>query len=251
MSHYKYLHRSSFINDALWLIVINFILLIIFASYDVFEKVVVFVEKYEYLELDELLPLSASLTISLLFFTYRRMVELGQVSQAFEHLSKHDPLTQVLNRRAGQALLDTFYQRAGKIQSNIAENGFSLLQVDLDNFKRVNDLYGASIGDDILVNTARIIHKNLPKGSELIHWHSDNFLIILPSNLTNQNLQPFEFANNLRHIIEQELFKADPITCSIGLTTWNIDTSLEGMLHEVEDALLEAKANNKNTVKVA
>jgi diguanylate cyclase (GGDEF)-like protein len=251
MPHFKYLHRSSFIKDALLLIAVNFILLIIYASFDIFEKVLHFVEKYEYLELDELLPLSASLTISLLFFTYRRMVELGQVSQAFEQLAKHDPLTQVLNRRAGYALLDAFYQKAEKNQSNITENTFSILQLDLDNFKRINDLYGANVGDDILVNATRIIHRNLPQRAELIHWHSDNFLIILPKSLLNQNTFPFEFANKVRNFIKEELFKADPITCSIGITTWQLGNSLEDMLHEVEDALLDAKAKNKDTVCVA
>lgn len=251
MPHFKYLHRSSFVKDALWLLVINFCLLLIFAHYDVFERVLLLVEKYEYLELDELLPLSASLTISLLFFTYRRMVELGQVSQAFEQLAKHDPLTQVLNRRAGQALLDTFYQKAIMSKSSVVENSFSLLQLDLDNFKRINDLYGAKVGDDILVKLTRLIHQNLPQGSELIHWHSDNFLIVLPSNLSNENYQPFTFAHKLCGVIEQELFKADPITCCIGITSWQVDISLDNMLHNIEDALLEAKASNKNTIKFA
>lgn len=251
MPHFKYLHRSSFIKDALWLIALNVILLFVFAYFDVFEKVVLFVEQYEHLELDELLPLSASLTISLLFFAYRRMVELGQVGQAFENLAKLDPLTHTLNRRAGHALLTTTYQKAQKNKAQNTESGFSLLQVDLDNFKRINDLYGASIGDEILVNMARVVQKNLPQGAELIHWHSDNFLIILPSQIAHPSIQPVEFANNLCVTVEQELFKADPITCSIGLTTWQSDISLEQMLHALEDALLDAKEKNKNTVKVA
>jgi len=251
MPHFKYLHRDSFIKDGLWLIVFNFMVMIIFAYFDFFEKFRHLVEKYEYLELDELLPLSVSLTISLLFFTYRRVVELGLISQAFEQLAKQDPLTQVLNRRAGQALLATFFNKAEQNQSKVTENSFSLLQLDLDDFKRINDLYGANVGDDLLVKSARIIHRNLPEFSELIHWHSDNFLIILPNTRSNQTVQPFAFANNLRRILKTELFKADPVTCSIGVTTWKAGTTIEMMLHKVEDALHDAKADNKNTVKIA
>jgi diguanylate cyclase (GGDEF)-like protein len=249
MPHFKYLHRSTFIKDSIWLIGVNAFLLIIFSYFDVFEKTVSFVEKYEYLELDELLPLSVSLTVSLLLFTYRRMVELGKVSQAFEQLAKYDPLTQVLNRRAGLALLSSYYKKA-EINKHNGEKGFCLLQLDLDNFKRINDLYGASVGDDVLLSLTAILNKKLPSHSELIRWHSDNFLIILPSALTDLNQQPFEFANTIRCVIEEELFKSDKITCSIGMTLWAEEVSLTHMLHAVEDALLDAKVK-KNTVKMA
>ena len=112
MPHYKYLHRQTFIRDGLWLILINVLLLGLFARYDFFEWILGVVEEYEYLELDEILPLTATLTISLLVFTYRRMVEMGRVTQAFEHLAKYDPLTNTLNRRAGYALLQRFHDSA-------------------------------------------------------------------------------------------------------------------------------------------
>jgi len=110
--HYKYLHRSSFIKDGLWLLAINGLLFAIFAHYDVLELIVDVVEKYEHLELDELLPLGVTLTFSLLVFVYRRLQELGHVTQAFEELAKQDPLTHALNRRAGQALLQCFINNA-------------------------------------------------------------------------------------------------------------------------------------------
>ena len=149
MPHYKYLHRQTVIRDALWLSAINVLLFIIYAKYDFFEWVLDQVEQYEYLELDEILPLTASLTISLLIFTYRRMVELGKISQAFENLAKYDPLTNTLNRRAGYILLQQFNDSA--INKN---ESYSLLQLDLDDFKRINDLYGSSIGDEVLINLA-------------------------------------------------------------------------------------------------
>ncbi|MBU2893522.1 GGDEF domain-containing protein [Colwellia sp. D2M02] len=242
MPHYKYLHRQTVIRDALWLSAINVLLFIIYAKYDFFEWVLDQVEQYEYLELDEILPLTASLTISLLIFTYRRMVELGKISQAFENLAKYDPLTNTLNRRAGYILLQQFNDSA--INKN---ESYSLLQLDLDDFKRINDLYGSSIGDEVLINLANLIKQQVPSDAEIIHWHSDNFIIAMPS--TKQ--APFELANTLRYAIEEKLFAADKITCSIGLTMWQSGTSLADMLLNVEDALLDAKAANKNTVKVA
>lgn len=242
MPHYKYLHRQTFIRDGLWLILINVLLLGLFARYDFFEWILGVVEEYEYLELDEILPLTATLTISLLVFTYRRMVEMGRVTQAFEHLAKYDPLTNTLNRRAGYALLQRFHDSAV-----VNNESYSLLQLDLDNFKRINDLYGSSIGDEVLINLANLIQNHTPETIEIIHWHSDNFILVLPNTVQ----QPFELANKLRTIIATQLFSSDEITCSVGLTAWQQGTKLTEVLQNVEDALLDAKAANKNTVKVA
>ncbi len=241
MLHYKYLHRSSFIKDGLWLLAVNVILYILFVYYDVLELVINLVEKYENLELDELLLLGITLTCSLIVFVYRRLLELGHVTQAFEELAKQDPLTHALNRRAGQAILHRRYTKAEQ-----QGKGFSLLQLNVDNFKRINDAYGPSIGDDILINLVNIIQQNIPNNARLIHWHSDNFLLVLPENLSSH----LAFANNLRETIEQQLFTTDTITCSMGLASWRKGLSLQDMLHNVEDALLDAKAANKNTVKV-
>jgi len=128
----------------------------------------------------------------------------------------------------------------------MTSQSFSLLQLNIDNFKRINDAYGPSVGDDILINLVNIIQHNVPKGSELIHWHSDNFLIVLPTLNS-----PFELANKLREIIAQQLFTTDTITCSMGLASWQKGITLQDMLHNVEDALMDAKAASKNTVKVA
>jgi len=242
MPHSKYLHRSTFIRDGLWLLSINAVLFILFANYDVLESIISVVKEYEHLELDELLPLSVTLTVSLVIFNYRRLAELGLITQAFEELSKRDPLTHALNRRAGQAILHCRF-----MQAQLHQQGFSLLQLNIDNLKRINDTYGPSIGDDILINLVAIIEKNMPEGSQLIHWHSDNFLLIFPSLFD----ETFEFSNKLREIIAQQLFTTDTVTCSIGLTSWHKGNALQDMLHNVEDALMDAKAAGKNTVKVA
>ena len=242
MFHYRYLHRKSFFKDLRWLLAINALFFIIFAEYDVLEKMIGLVNKHEHWELDELLPLTITLMLSLIIFTYRRLAELGQITRAFEELAKQDPLTHILNRRAGQVILYNAHKLALS-----KGNGFSLLQLNIDNLKRINDLYGSIVGDDILIHLVKIIQQNLAVNDQLIHWHSDNFLLVLPSS-TNS---PYEFANNLRETIAQQLFTTDTITCSIGIALWRKGLSLQDMLHNVEDALLDAKAAGKNIVKLA
>jgi diguanylate cyclase (GGDEF)-like protein len=242
MPHYKYLHRQTFIRDGLWLILINMFCLIFFVQYDFFEWILGLVDEYEYLELDEVIPLTASLTLSLLVFTYRRMVEMGDITQAFENIARYDPLTNTLNRRAGYTVLQRYNESA-----SLTGEGYNLLQLDLDNFKRINDLYGSSIGDEVLINLAKLIRKSAPDNIEIIHWHSDNFILIVPSSIK----APFELANKLRSVIAEQLFSSDVITCSVGLSAWQKGSTLTDVLQNVEDALLDAKAANKNTVKVA
>jgi len=242
MPHYKYLHSQTFVKDGLWLILINLFCLILFVKFDFFEWILVLVDKYEYLELDEVIPLTATLTLSLLVFTYRRMVEIGNITQAFEEIAKLDPLTNTLNRRAGYTLLQRYNENAALHGKN-----YSLLQIDLDNFKRINDLYGPSVGDQVLVNLAKLIKQYTADNIEIIHWHSDNFILIIPSSIST----PFELANKLRHVIAEQLFSSDTITCSVGLSAWQTGSTLTDVLQNVEDALLDAKAANKNTVKVA
>jgi len=242
MTHYKYLHRQTFIRDGLWLIAINIFFLIIFVQYDFFEWIIGVVNEYEYLELDEIIPLTGTLTICLLIFTYRRMVEMGEITQAFENIAKYDPLTNTLNRRAGYSVLQRYNETA-----LLTGEGYSLLQLDLDNFKRINDSYGPSVGDEVLINLAKLIKKYTPDTIEIIHWHSDNFILIVPNTIQ----APFELANKLRNVIAEQLFSSDEITCSVGLSAWQERATLTFVLQKTEDALLDAKLANKNIVKVA
>ncbi len=243
MPHYKYLHRSTLLRDAFWLVMINVIFLFIFAHYDVLELMFEFSREYEDWELDELLPLSATLTISLVIFLYRRMKELGEITYAFEQLSKLDPLTQVLNRRAGQAQLANYVQRAEQ-----SKQGFALVQLNIDNFKHINDLYGSSIGDEVLIKLVELLRKVLPKASQLIRWHGDTFLIILPS----QQGAIFQLAHDIHSKVNTELLASlEKTTCSLGVAVWQPGMNSEHILHAVEDALFDAKNQGKNKLVFA
>ena len=243
MPHYKYLHRSTFLKDAIWLVVINVVFLFIFAHFDVLELMYELSREYEEWELDELLPLSATLTISLVIFLYRRMKELGEITYAFEQLSKLDPLTQVLNRRAGQAQLANYVQRAKE-----SKQSFALVQLNIDNFKYINDLYGASVGDEVLIKLVALLRKVLPKASQVMRWHGDTFMVILPS----QQSTIFQLANDIHGKINAELLASiENTTCSLGVAVWQQGMNSEHILHAAEDALLDAKNQGKNKLVFA
>lgn len=239
-SHIKYVNRRSVIKDVTILLIVNTILLIIFSYFDSLEWLYQFSRSHENWELDEAIPLGLTLTISLLIFTYRRMSELGEVTRAFEELALLDPLTGLHNRRAAQIAITNWMAKSSN------DNKFCLLQLDLDNFREFNDLYGITIGDEVLIRAAELLKSELPHQSQIFRWLDDNFLIIVPLNVKS----PFELAEQLRSSIANNLMSStQQITCSIGLCLSNAEDTAKDLLFHAEDALLNAKQAGKNCVK--
>jgi diguanylate cyclase (GGDEF)-like protein len=90
--------------------------------------------------------------------------------------ANHDPLTRCYNRASGEEIFN--------LQLSIAErNGtaLSVVFVDLDNFKEVNDSYGHDAGDQVLISTVDAIRDTLRAGDVLIRWGGEEFLMVLPN----------------------------------------------------------------------
>lgn len=98
-----------------------------------------------------------------------------RAEEAVGELSRTDFLTGVLNRRGMLTQLETEYatfRRTGR--------PFSVLIIDLDRFKRVNDRYGHAAGDAVLVATARLFEETLRARDQLCRWGGEEFLVLLP-----------------------------------------------------------------------
>ncbi len=209
---------------------------------DVLESLYSLSRSYEHFELDEIIPLGATLTTSLLIFIYRRMNELGEITQSFEYLSMRDPLTHLKNRRAGQLDLQTWHN-----QASLESKPFSIIQLNIDNFKRVNDLYGYIIGDEVLRSVANCIKQELPEEAEIVRWLDDTFMILVKDN----SHYSLDLANTLKNKISEKHFAtSDPITCSVGIVSWLPKSSLSDMLHHVEESLQDAKDLGKDQVNI-
>lgn len=106
--------------------------------------------------------------------------ELMQANAGLERLSLLDPLTGVANRRQFTEALEMEWKRAHLRQVNLA-----LLMVDVDHFKRVNDDYGHSRGDEYLVQIARMLREQLRRGNDLLaRYGGEEFVILLPETDT-------------------------------------------------------------------
>jgi diguanylate cyclase (GGDEF)-like protein len=244
MPHNQYLHKPTVIKDLLFITVANLLMFIVFLNYDVLEIIYEFSRKHEYFELDEMIPLGVTVALSLLVFSYRRISELGLMAQTLEQLSLIDPLTHLPNRRAGQIQLLSWCKNKDN-----AYKTFSVFQIDLDDFKAVNELYGETVGDEVLILAAQIIASSLPEQASLYRWLDDNFIVILP---TSTNTLPFDIANKIQQSICGKIMPSTlSLTCSIGFSMSQKGQHSEDILHEVENALIQAKHSGKNNIKAA
>ena len=155
-----------------------------------------------------------------------------------------DVLTRIPNRRATQAFLEKERSRAHRHQDE-----FSILLIDIDNFKKVNDRWGHAVGDEVLVRTASLFQSMIRKQDLVGRWGGEEFLIIVPGSCDAEVL-----AERIRAAIAATAFRhgraSFHITVSIGVACAN-QTSLEDeILKKADDALYQAKLA-KNTVRVA
>lgn len=161
-----------------------------------------------------------------------------------EELSHTDQLTQIPNR----LFLDIFYtqefQRAQRYGST-----FSLILVDVDFFKAVNDSFGHHVGDNILIEMAKLLKASIRTSDIIGRWGGEEFLIICPNTTSNETSL---LAEKIRHKIEMHSFNLiGQKTCSFGVSEFKIDDKEDDIFQRADAALYKAKQNGRNRVVVS
>ena len=155
-----------------------------------------------------------------------------------------DALTRIPNRRATEVF---FERELSRVQRNNGE--FSVLLIDIDDFKQVNDRWGHAVGDHVLERTASLFQSMLRKQDWVGRWGGEEFLMILPGVCDAEAL-----AERVRSTVASSEYSHAGvpirITVSIGGTCANQASSVDDILKEADDALYSAK-RTKNTVRVA
>ena len=165
-------------------------------------------------------------------------------------MSMIDPLTGLYNRRYALPQLASMAQ-------NAAEHGhcFSVMVVDIDRFKEVNDQHGHSAGDAILVEVARRITASIRSEDMAARFGGEEFLVVMPNTCA-------EFAavaaERMRRAVESDLFTLPggeaqlPLTISVGVAVCNAPTtgSPQAIIDIADQALYTAKADGRNQVSI-
>ncbi len=164
--------------------------------------------------------------------------------KALEKITTTDTLTQVSNRRLLDQSIFKEFERARRYK-----NVFSIIFIDIDFFKNVNDTYGHQVGDDVLVQTAQLLQENLRNIDILGRWGGEEFLIICPeSRLEDANMLALKLKDAIEHF---DFPVVHNLTCSFGVTQYRENDEKEDIIERVDKALYRAKQNGRNRVEIS
>lgn len=159
-------------------------------------------------------------------------------------LSVTDELTSLYNRRFQIEVLIN-------AKNNFERYGspFSILMIDIDNFKSINDIYGHSMGDEVLKAIANSLNSSLRSTDIASRWGGEEFLVLLQ----NTDLESaVGVAERIRRDIEGlKIQGVGRVTVSIGVASFRKGESVENLITRADDAMYEAKASGKNRVMVS
>jgi len=161
--------------------------------------------------------------------------------KTLEKLSVTDTLTQIPNR----LYLDTHYKKEID-RAKRYNTTFSIIIIDIDFFKDVNDTYGHQIGDTVLINVANILKNSIRELDILGRWGGEEFMIICSeTNIKNAEI----LANKIKNTIEYYDFPTvRSITCSFGVSQYIESDQSEEAFKRADEALYLSKNSGRNRV---
>lgn len=158
------------------------------------------------------------------------------------HIDSHtDPMTGLFNRRAMQQMLDEY---------EVERQPLTVIALDIDHFKAINDRFGHDVGDAVIVSLATLMQQDLRSDAALCRSGGEEFLLLLPGVSL---AQAQKIAERLRtRVASHDMEVAGHITISLGVAHWGADaTSIAAVLKEADKALYDAKSQGRNCVVVA
>jgi len=170
--------------------------------------------------------------------------ELKAKTSELEYLSQTDMLTGLYNRRYIIRKLEAEcvrYQRNQRV--------FSIVMLDIDHFKRINDIHGHDCGDHILVGVTQVLKSLLRKQDVLARWGGEEFLMLLPDTKGEEAVSLCEC---FRQTIEEKRFvykeKRVQVTITLGVEECSQNLSIDSIINSTDKALYEGKNKGRNCV---
>ncbi len=173
------------------------------------------------------------------------MLEIREYTDKLKEVSITDTLTGLYNRNFFDIIIDKTIARVKRHKEKT-----SLIMIDIDHFKRVNDNYGHPAGDGVLREMGSILRKRARKLDSPCRYGGEEFAIILPATEKNDALSLSYKLNNIINSssIKYGGEKNSPITISLGVDQAMKKDSVKSLIGRVDGFLYEAKRSGRNCV---
>jgi len=179
----------------------------------------------------------------------KKELKIQHIMSELKRMASIDSLTKLYNRR--------FFIDASKNILEIAKRekeDISLIMLDIDKFKNVNDSYGHQVGDKVIISLANKMMQHQRKSDIVCRYGGEEFVILLPNTAIQEAKK---LAEKLRKIIEADNITISSnqkinFTVSLGISQIDIrnEMNIEKALKRADDALYEAKENGRNQVRI-
>ena len=162
--------------------------------------------------------------------------------EQFKKLAITDKLTGLHNRAHLDEILQDEINRSQRYNHE-----FGLVLMDFDYFKSINDTYGHQVGDEALIEIAKLITEHLRSTDKAVRWGGEEFIIIY---LNTDHEEVLKLAETLRQKIENHVFKTvGTKTASLGVTLYKKGDTIDSIIKRADTALYSAKSNGRNRIE--
>jgi len=168
--------------------------------------------------------------------------QLSEQLEFISNIASFDRLTSVYNRYMFEELLQKEISRARRYGRPM-----SLIMVDVDYFKQINDAFGHQTGDSVLAQIAGTLKRHVRESDIVARWGGEEFVIILP-DMPKEHAAVL--ADSLRALIADSVYeKSITLTCSFGVTAYREGDTVDTVFNRIDTALYRAKEFERNNVQ--
>mgnify|MGYP005989614143 FL=1 len=193
-----------------------------------------------------LLPSLIAIILIVLIINHKMRKEISRRKKAEKELQDYankDSLTQIFNRGKIDLLIQDEIKKSKK-----HNHTFSIIFLDIDDFKRINDNFGHIKGDEVLIHISNLVSNNIRETDFIGRWGGEEFIILLPKTTSND---AFIIANDLKQLVSKTNFGINnTLTISLGISQYLQKDTKNDLIKRADDAMYFIKGQGKNAVKV-